>query len=379
MTAVRKYAIVFSALQREILEGKYSNGKRLPSEAEMCIHYRVSRATASRALRDLQQMGIITRRAGSGSYVVLPRTAEPSNSLTIGLFVPGLGNTEILDPVCNEITRSAQSLGCSVLWGDAATPIRSGQDALKLCTQFIDKNVDGVLLAPIESVPDRELWNRRIADEFAQHSIPLVLLDRDLGEFPSRSQFDLVGIDNVAAAMALTEHLISQNRRRICFLARPHFPSTTDLRLLGCREAIRRHRIQQNHKLAHFGDPADTQFVQNLLRTVEPDAMVCSNDQTAALLIRTLIRLKRRVPETIAVAGFDDVQYAMMLSPSLTTVRQPCRELGRSAVKALLERIENPDLPPRQILHSHELVIRESTRTEQPSKGKTVLDRAEVQ
>jgi DNA-binding LacI/PurR family transcriptional regulator len=368
MTTVRKYAIVFSALQREILEGKFSNGKRLPSEAELCIHYKVSRPTASRALRDLQQMGIITRRAGSGSYVVLPRTAEPSNSRTIGLFVPGLGNTEILDPICNEITRSAQSLGCSVLWGDAATPVRSGEDALKLCTQFIEKRVDGVLLAPIESIPDRELWNRRIADEFTQHSIPLVLLDRDLGEFPSRSQFDLVGVDNVAAAIALTEHLIDQNRRRICFLARPHFPSTTDLRLLGCREAIRRHRIQLNHKLAHFGDPADTQFVQKLLRAVEPDAIVCSNDQTAALLIRTLIRLKRHVPETIAVAGFDDVQYAMMLSPSLTTVRQPCRELGRSAVKALLERIENPDLPPRQILHSHELVIRESTRTEQSPK-----------
>jgi DNA-binding LacI/PurR family transcriptional regulator len=369
MTAVRKYAIVFNALQREILEGRFSNGKRLPSEAELCLHYKVSRPTAARALLDLQHMGIITRRAGSGSYVVLPRTAESSTSRTIGLFVPGLGNTEILDPICNEITRSAQSLDCTVLWGDAATPIRTGEDAWKLCAQFIEKRVDGVLFAPMESIPDRELWNRRIADEFVRHAIPLALLDRDLGEFPSRSEFDLIGIDNVAAAIALTDHLLHHNRRRICFLARPHFPSTTDLRLLGCREAIRRHGIEKDYQLAHFGDPADAQFVQKVLRVVKPDAIVCSNDQTAALLMRTLTSLKRKVPGAIAVAGFDDVQYATILSPSLTTVQQPCRELGRSAVKTLLERIANPELPPRLILHSHQLVIRESTLGEHSAEG----------
>jgi DNA-binding LacI/PurR family transcriptional regulator len=286
--------------------------------------------------------------------------------------VPGLGNTEILDPICNEITRSAQSAGCSVLWGDAANPVRCGQDALRLCAQFIEKRLDGILLAPIESIPERELWNRHVVNEFAQNAIPLVLLDRDVGEFPSRSRFDLVAIDNVAASIALTEHLISQNRRRICFLARPHFPSTTDLRLLGCREAIRRHGIREDYVLAHFGDPTDKKFVQKILALEEPDAIVCSNDQTAALLMRTLNLLNWRIPETIAVAGFDDVQYATMLSPSLTTIRQPCRELGRSAVKVLLERIENPDLPARQILHSYELVVRESTTREPVTDRSTV-------
>ena len=363
MTGKPKHAHIFDALQSEILKGRFSNGKRLPSEAALCFRYKVSRPTASRALRDLQQMGIITRRAGSGSYLVSPLTAGTgvSTARTIGLFVPGLGNTEILDPICNEITRSAQSTGCSVLWGDAANPVRTGEDALRLCAQFIEKHLDGVLLAPIESIPDRELWNQRIVDEFAQNSIPLVLLDRDVGEFPMRSRFDLVAIDNVAASIALTEHLISEKRKRICFFARPHFPSTTDLRLLGCREAIRRHGIHENYSLAHFGDPLDKKFVQKMLAVAKPDAIVCSNDQTAALLMRTLTQLEWRIPEMIAVAGFDDVQYATMLSPSLTTIRQPCRELGRSAVKQLLERIEAPDLPARQILHSYELVIREST------------------
>jgi DNA-binding GntR family transcriptional regulator len=77
MTGKPKYSLVFEALQSDILKGKFSNGKRLPSETELCLHYKVSRPTASRALRDLQQMGVITRRAGSGSYLVSLIRAGP--------------------------------------------------------------------------------------------------------------------------------------------------------------------------------------------------------------------------------------------------------------------------------------------------------------
>jgi DNA-binding LacI/PurR family transcriptional regulator len=112
--------------------------------------------------------------------------------------------------------------------------------------------------------------------------------------------------------------------------------------------------------MAHFGDPADQQFVATVLKTSTPDAIVCSNDQTAAILIRTLGHLKRSVPEDIAVVGFDDVEYATLLTPSLTTVRQPCRDISRTAVRTLLQRIEDPQLPPRHIQHPAEVVIRQS-------------------
>jgi len=363
-----KYTNVFKSLQHEILEGKFAGGRRLPSEAELCRRYGVSRPTAARALRELQQIGLITRRAGSGSYLVAPMSAPMSTGHTLGLLVPGLGNTEILGPICNEIIRFAQSLGNSVLWGDAAQPIRSGEDALKLCRQLTERPVSGVFFAPIESVVDRQTWNRRIAEEFQRHLIPLTLLDRDLGEFSSRSQFDLIGIDNVAAAIELTQHLLSCGRQRICFFARPHFPSTTDLRQLGCREALRREGVRGKYAFAHFGDPTNAKLVLEILEKAKPDAIICSNDQTAALLMRTLIQLGRNVPGDMAIASFDDVHYSTLLAPPLTTIRQPCREIGRSAVRMLLERIADPTLPPRQILHSHELVRRQST--DRPSSGR---------
>jgi DNA-binding LacI/PurR family transcriptional regulator len=351
---------VFESLQREILEGKFAHGKRLPSESELCQRFKVSRPTAARALRELQQMGVITRRAGSGSFLTPPHAATATASRTLGLFVPGLGNTEILSPICSEITRFGQSLGCTVLWGDAGTPITSSEDALRLCKQYVEQPVDGVFFAPIESIPDRELWNRRVADEFAQRGIPIVLLDRDLGEFPSQSEFDLIGIDNVTAAIALTRHLLEHGRTRICFVARPHFPSTTDLRLLGCREAIRSFGVRSKYRLAHFGDPGDAQFASRLLEVSSPDAIVCSNDQTAAILMRTLTQLHCPVPQQIAVVGFDDVEYATLLTPALTTIRQPCSEIARTAVRTLLERIDNLNLPPRHIQHCSQLVIRQS-------------------
>lgn len=357
----RKYIKVFETLQREILSGKFAHGKRLPSEAELCLRFKISRPTAARALRELQQMGVITRRAGSGNYLVFPSAQQVSTSHYLGLFVPGLGNTEILDPICNEITRYAQTLGSAVYWGDATGPIQRGEDALHLCEDLIARGVEGVFFAPLECIPRREVWNSRIADAFTRHNIPFVLLDRDIGEFPSRSKFDLIGIDNVTAAIEITQHLLDQERRRICFVARENYPSTTDLRLLGCREALRRNGIKGRHRLAFFGDPSNPAFIRDLLAKAQPDAVLCANDQVAAILMRTLIQLKHTIPAQIAVAGFDDVQYATLLSPSLTTIRQPCRELGRSAVKALMERIEKPNLAPRQILHSHSLVVRQST------------------
>lgn len=358
-----KYQVIFETLERDLVSGKYALHRRLPSEAELCHRFNVSRPTAARALRELQQLGLITRRAGSGSYPTAPKSAPHDDAArTLGLIVPGLGHTEILDPIAGEINRYAQALGSTVLSGDGAAEKSSGEAELELCRHLLDRAVDGVFFAPIESLPDRAVWNQRIAGEFLNHAIPMVLLDRDLGEYPERSKFDLIGIDNVAAAMEVTAHLVAGGCRSICFLARPHYPSTTDLRLLGCREAVRRSECGEIKISTRFGEPSDSAFVAHTLQETAADAFLCSNDQTAALLIRTLGQLGKEIPEQIAVAGFDDVQYATLLAPPLTTIRQPCREIGRSAVQLLLHRIADPALPPRQVLHSHQLIVRGSTR-----------------
>lgn len=356
-----KHRSIFEALRKQIAAGKFANGKRLPSEAELSKRFGVSRPTAARALRDLQNLGIIRRRVGSGSFLNPVSAGEGLlTEHTFGLLVPGLGNTEILDPICNEITRSAQSLGAAVLWGDAIAHVTTAEDTLALCHQYIDRKVEGVFFAPIESLPNREVINKQIAQLLCEAGIAVVLLDRDVLEFPARSKFDLVGIDNFGGGFVLAQHLIALGNRDFRFLARPNYPSTTDLRLAGCREALARAELAQNRPLAWFGEPNDLKFIQEMLSPFLPDAILCSNDQTAAKLIQTLSNMGVRLPQDVRVVGFDDVRYAMLLSVPLTTIHQPCRAIGHAAVRAMQERIQHSDRAPQQILLSSVLIVRDS-------------------
>ena len=89
--------------------------------------------------------------------------------------------------------------------------------------------------------------------------------------------------------------------------------------------------------------------------------IVCSNDIAALKLSKTLAKFNVRIPEDVMFAGFDDVVEAGRMKPALTSIRQPCFDLATTAFRTLLERMENPDLPPRQILLDTSLVVREST------------------
>ncbi len=334
----------------------------MPSEAELSKRFGVSRPTAARALRDLQNLGIIRRRVGSGSFLNSPSVGvNPLENQTFGLLVPGLGNTEIMDPICNEITRSAQSVGAAVLWGDEIAQVTTAEEALALCRQYIDRKVEGVFFAPVESIANREAINTQIAQLLCEAGIAVVLLDRDVLEFPARSQFDLVGIDNFAGGYVLTNHLIALGNRDFRFLAKPDYSSTTDLRLAGCREALAKAELIQNRLLVWCGDPADLKFIQEMLLPDLPDAILCSNDQTAAKLMQTLAGMGVRLPHDVRVVGFDDVKYATLLSVPLTTIHQPCHAIGHAAVRAMQERIQHPDRAPQQILLPFTLVVRDSS------------------
>ena len=106
----------------------------------------------------------------------------------------------------------------------------------------------------------------------------------------------------------------------------------------------------------------NTSSVRKFVAQAKPDAFVCGNDKTTARLRQTLARLGRKVPEEIMLAGFDDVQIASVMTPPLTTIRQPCDGIAEAAFAALVERLRNPSLHPREILLPAPLIVRESTR-----------------
>jgi DNA-binding LacI/PurR family transcriptional regulator len=94
------------------------------------------------------------------------------------------------------------------------------------------------------------------------------------------------------------------------------------------------------------------------------DAFVCANDRIAGRLMHHLRQRGIRIPEDVRIVGIDDVVYASLLPVPLTTVHQPCRDIGEIALRLMLERLERPDMPARQVLLDCSLVIRESCGAE---------------
>jgi DNA-binding LacI/PurR family transcriptional regulator len=228
------------------------------------------------------------------------------------------------------------------------------------CQQCIARRVSGVFFAPVELLPDAEKVNEKIVEALDAAHIPVVLLDRDLYCYPRRSRYDRVGIDNRAAGFAAADHLLSLGCREIGFLSRPHSAETVSGRIAGYRDALARYDIVPPAAWVAEGDPSDPEFVSRALGASRVKAVVCANDITAANLMHTLDVLGLKTPDDVRIVGIDDVKYASLLRVPLTTLHQPCQHIGGAAVKAMLDRIATPGLPPRDILFQCQLVVRNS-------------------
>ena len=352
MAALAKHAVIFQTLHQAINRGTYRTGDRLPSETALGRRFKASRPTVAQALRNLAQLGLVDRHAGAGTFV---RHRTPALAGTLGLLADGLHATEIAEPVSVELSRAAQAAGWQVLMGDAL----AGRDPGAIADEWAALGVKGVFLAPLEHHPVRAAVNHALAERLGQRGLAVVLLDRDLGDFPERSRHDLVAMDDFFAGLDLAAHILDRARRRLAFVARPEFPATTDLRLAGVRAAVA--RVDEARVEFCVGLSNDPAWVKKMLTRTRADAVICSNDATAAELIQALHHLRLAIPGDVMVAGFDDVRYARLLSPALTTMRQPCAALGATAVETMLSRLRLPHAPARRILLRAELIARAST------------------
>ncbi len=358
-----KHHLVFEALKNEIIAGKYKEGERFPTEWELVGRFGYSRPTVTRALRDLQADGFLERRQGSGTFLTAGKRLLKGY---FGMIIPSHGSIEIFTPICAAISTYSQDFGYTLLFGHASAETFEEQEKrlLELCAQYIRQKVAGVFLEPLlELKPEHETVNRKILKTFEASRIPVVLLDRDIVHFPLRSAYDLVGIDNLSAGYRLADHLIRNGARKIIFMTHQQLAPTVQQRIAGMCDALINAGIPWDVSTIAYGNAGDRSFVRSVIgktRKNRPDAVICANDTTALQLISTLAELGLRVPEDIRITGFDDVQHAKLVSPALTTVRQPCAEIGTLAAKTLIRRILDPNTPPHTILLHAPLVVRKS-------------------
>jgi GntR family transcriptional regulator of arabinose operon len=354
-----KYQQVLEAVKNEILSGRYQPGQKLPSEAALVKRFGASRITIGRALRELRQAGLIQSRAGSGSYV--GPAASGDEGLLFGLLIPNLGDTEIFGPICQGMSQAPQARKNALLWGNIAPdPETKEEQTWELCQQYIAKKVAGVFFAPLERAAANDQTNYRVISALERANIPVVLLDRCILPYPRRSRHDLVGIDHLRAGYMITEHLIKLGCRRIAFVGYPNSAATVTARIGGYRDALFTAGISMASDLVRTLDSDQASDVQMVIEALKPEGIVCANDRTAGHMMHGLIQMNYRIPQDVRVVGIDDVEYASLLPVPLTTVHQPCKEIGMAAVAAMLERVAAPDTPIRDILLDCTLVVRDS-------------------
>ena len=353
----RRYLEIADELCADIRAGKYRSRRSFPSLTMIMHRFGVARATAAKCVDELKHRGVVAASPRSGI------TAR-NTSRTIGLILPGVAYSEFFPPIMSGISQRCQDNGYSLLFGDVYSkrPDVRAQQAKALAESFAQKHVAGVIFQPISFVSDATRINKEIVAILSDAGIPVVLIDYDIVPPPERSAFDLVGINNFDAGRRLAAHLIAVGAKNIHFLMYHNCAASGSNRLEGANFA----NFQGGHKCSNIlqADPEDVAAVRAYLKKHRPDAIICGNDTIAAFLKHTLDALGKRVPEDIMLAGFDDVQFASVMTPQLTTIHQPCDEIAAMAFRALQERIADPSLPPREIYLPAPLVMRKSTARE---------------
>ena len=357
-----KYKVVAKSLENDIRAGKYA-GRSLPSEAQLVRQFGVGRKTVQRAILELQHLGLVVRRQGKGTF--LSNLGKRTTGL-LGLLIPDATSATIFQSFSREIARIGQNAGYTFLFGEAAVGDAESvvSQTRRFAHEFVSHHVEGVIFRPLVD-ESYEKVNVEIAEIFDQVGIPLVLIDSDLVAPPKRSAFDVVEINNIIAEQRIAEHLLRLGRRRIAFLM-DDTPMGISInlrsRLFGLASAVMAAGVEWSPKHVLTVRADDVLGVRRAIgRRYTPDAIVCASDIVAVRLMQTLSKLGRRVPDDIAVIGFDDMEEARFSNPALTTIHQPVEQIAEQAFRALMRRIRGDSLPPCEILVDAPLVVRKST------------------
>lgn len=332
--------------------------KQQPTISDVAQKAGVSIATVSRVINGTTSVAAETEqrvRDAINELAFVPRAAArvlaSSRTETLGLLLPEIGGA-FFSPLLRGIEAEAQAAGFDLLIHatshipHASTPVAH--------RPLGEHNTDGLIVFT-QSIDEKEL-SRLHALNF-----PLVLLYQTS---PSSLDIPSVTIENKSGAQLIVEHLIQvHNCRRIVFLRGPDGNEDSEWRERGYRETLEVHGIPFAPSLVTVGgfneEDAQVAMQKLLMDGVEFDAVFGGDDDTAAGVISALTQVGKRVPQDVAVAGFDDVPIARYLRPALTTVRAPIEQVGREGVRQLV-RLINGRQADALVLMRTELVIRES-------------------
>jgi len=307
---------------------------------------KVAPTTRARVLTAIEELGFVRNDAA--------RQLKAGRSSSIGFILLDVRNPFFTD-VARGVEQQAARHGLSVLLANSdETPEREAA----YLDLFEQQRLQGLLVSPIGNVLER-------LERLQGHGIPTVLVDRRAEGRPLSS----VSVDDVAGGYLAVAHLIEQGCRRIVFIGGSLDIRQVADRLLGAtRAAGERHDVQLEVLLREAltvqeGRAAGDQLQQRPPE-LRPDGAFCANDLLAVGVLQSCTMMGHlRVPEEMALVGYDDIDFASATVVPLTSVRQPSLLIGRTAVDLLNELVQAGagGAEPREVVFSPELVVRASS------------------
>jgi LacI family transcriptional regulator len=373
---VRLYRQLAQQLRRDVDAGRYAG--RLPSEPELARELDVSRGTLRQALGLLVREGVLHTVAGRGTFVgdgSVRSSAQQGGA--VGLVLPSIvrSRAQLLVSGVEETLRQA---GYAFLLGtsgfDRALEVEQIERILAQGARgLIAYIVDGPLDLP---------WLRRLVDD----DFPVVLVDRYVPDLA----VDSVSVDNLSGAFMGVRHLASQGYQRIGYIGTQNVGTSSIVeRMAGYRWAMAAcgmpvaealmcaslHRLQGRR--ASATERVLGRHNQEVLRRYlgaahRPDAVLVCNDYVAFQVVDMAMTLGLRIPDDLAIVGFDNVPAEDYDGVALTTLDQPRYAIGATAARLVIDRLAGRRTAPSRVVISTELIVRESSQRVIPQLPRVV-------
>ena len=315
----------------------------------------VSYATVSRALNNRSDVSESTRKLIMDLAVemgyqpnAIARSLVKRKSMNIALIVPDVSNSFFAD-ITMAVNSAADQAGYTTMVCNTGWDPQKEQEKLRI---MVEQRVDGIILKPTGFFKPETL---------EAYNVPIILLwhagDDDLS---------YIEVDHEAGSRLAVRHLVERGYKHIAYIGGQETSPSNQIRLLAYQQTLQENGLKVDPKLISFGgftlESGYERFGKMMQQSLKPDAVFCSNDIIALGVLQYAREHQIKVPESLGIIGFDDLNYAKLPQINLSTVSQPRDKLGQQAFAALLHEMESfPDRTRQRILVEPELKIRTTT------------------
>ncbi|TCI94348.1 LacI family DNA-binding transcriptional regulator [Tenacibaculum sp. M341] len=335
--------------------------RQSPTLKKIASNLKLSVSTVSRALNDNKTISNSTKEkvkkeAERLNYVpnVLAKNFRNKKMNIIGVIVPNITH-DFTTTILKGIFIESQELGYRTIVSETNDDPDKEQKILEEMTQF---GVDGILLSLSRNTTDLSPILSTLQKK------PLIIFDKASDKVPCTQ----IVIDEVAASFNAVEYLIKTGKKRIAIIKEVQNSFNSERRYQGYVKALKKYNLPIDENLILKIDGSCINDVRNVTFQLinfknKPDAIFCITDAIAIGVIKALKEKSIAIPDDVSVVGFSNSGYSTVIEPSLTSVNQPGNQMGRVAIKQIIEEINNNDefVISKSIQIKTKLIVREST------------------